>query len=487
MNRDLAGRCTHAVHVVTPTGQVLSAGRASLYVLGVLGWRRLAALLSIRPLLWFVEGAYGLVASHRRFVSQFVSRPQCVRGSDPAQSDARSDIRLQRLKLILGLALVAGFLLTPKLWVSTRSYPLMPVSALLPEIPFPFDYPLFVAMVALAGTVTLLRNPRASFAVLFVVAGSLSLLDQSRWQPWFYQYLLMLASLALWHWHRRSDSGETPLNTCRLVVCGVYVWSGLHKLNRSFISVGFPWFLQGFPGLHGGALKLASLLGVTVPIIEAGIGLGLLTTRWRRPAIILAILMHTFILTVLGPLGHNVDQPVWPWNLAMIALVVTLFRDTPNVRAVQILWPKYRLLHVCTLILIGILPALSFVQLWDSYLSFSLFGDVKVAHIQVSEKLRNSLPSSLSVYVTNDQNGRYSFDYHRWGVSETHVPVYPETRIYKRIARLTCRYATTPSDVELTIGQRSLSEALKNLAQFRFKSSLQTRTRYDCESLGSYE
>ena len=74
MSADLRERCARAGHVVTPDGAVLSAGRASLYVLGTIGWRRSAALLSAPPLVWLVELGYRFVARHRGTLGRWLFR-----------------------------------------------------------------------------------------------------------------------------------------------------------------------------------------------------------------------------------------------------------------------------------------------------------------------------------------------------------------------------------------------------------------------------
>ena len=66
--------CAHAVHVVTPDGQVLRAGRAVLYIVGRLGHAALARVLAVPPLLWGVEFAYFVVARNRRLFSRVLFR-----------------------------------------------------------------------------------------------------------------------------------------------------------------------------------------------------------------------------------------------------------------------------------------------------------------------------------------------------------------------------------------------------------------------------
>jgi predicted DCC family thiol-disulfide oxidoreductase YuxK len=74
MTPDLAAACERAMHVVKTDGTILRAGRAALYVLGAIGWRRRARVLSWPPLVWFVELGYFIVARNRRFFSRFLFR-----------------------------------------------------------------------------------------------------------------------------------------------------------------------------------------------------------------------------------------------------------------------------------------------------------------------------------------------------------------------------------------------------------------------------
>jgi predicted DCC family thiol-disulfide oxidoreductase YuxK len=62
------------VHVVTADGEVLSAGKAWLFVLDQIGYRRTAAVLSLPPLSWIVELGYRIVAHNRRFFARFLFR-----------------------------------------------------------------------------------------------------------------------------------------------------------------------------------------------------------------------------------------------------------------------------------------------------------------------------------------------------------------------------------------------------------------------------
>lgn len=365
----------------------------------------------------------------------------------------------------------------------------MPVWTLAPTIPYPLDYVVFIALTVLLGTAAVVARPRGVLLAVLIIALGLSALDQSRWQPWVYQYVFMLGALALYYWKR--EPGGTPaaaLNTGRVIVASVYLWSGLHKLNRSFVTGTFSWFLEGIFTIPPGMSGYVPWLGAGAALLEVGIGVGLLMPRWRRAAIIAAIPMHLLILVSLGPLGHNLDRGVWPWNLAMIACNIVLFGNTAFLRPRQILSPKNGRYHVAVLVLFSGLPAFSFVHLWDSYLSFTLFSaDATRARIYVSDGVRRDLPADVRGYVRKDEQGRNLLEHGVWAMDEMNVPPYPETRIYRRLALFVCRYAKAPGEVELVTEQRSLAAVLRSIVRLRLEPTFQTTRRYDCGSLTGRE
>lgn len=72
MTPELRRACARAVHAVTPEGRILRAGRASLHVLGRLGWPRTAAVLARRPWIWIVELGYSFVARNRGWIGRWL-------------------------------------------------------------------------------------------------------------------------------------------------------------------------------------------------------------------------------------------------------------------------------------------------------------------------------------------------------------------------------------------------------------------------------
>ncbi len=72
MTPALREACKRALHAVTSSGTILSAGRATLFVWEQLGHPASARALRIPPLIWAVELGYRIVANNRTFFSRLL-------------------------------------------------------------------------------------------------------------------------------------------------------------------------------------------------------------------------------------------------------------------------------------------------------------------------------------------------------------------------------------------------------------------------------
>ncbi len=318
---------------------------------------------------------------------------------------------------------------------STRTYPLTPVWDLVPPLPYPADYALFGLFVALAASVGIARGRALGWlaAVFLIVATLLVLGDVSRLQPWLYQYSFMLLALCLYGWSRLD--APDALNACRLIVVATYFWSGLQKANAGFFEITYPWLVgpltERLPDWAGSALLSGAY---AVPIVEAAIGVGLLTRRFRKLAAAGAILMHAFIMVCVGPWGNDYNAVVWPWNFAMVALVLVLFWQPPDEPSPSSILVPYRnlfspgfALRVAVLVLFAFMPLFSFFGLWDSYLSSSLYsGASKRAYVMEWDG------SDWQTTRIGDLAER-----------ELNAPAYPEERVFQSVfAQRWCEVGT---------------------------------------------
>jgi hypothetical protein len=343
-------------------------------------------------------------------------------------------MELKILRTSLGLAMAAGLLLSPKLWLTQRSYPLVPIADWLPAIPAPLDAVLYWLLIALTIVGICSQLAIKVFVVLFF---AVSLGDQTRWQPWVYQYFWMLFALGF-------CSRDSALNACRFILVATYVWSGVQKYNASFTADGFPWvtapLVELAPPSWQGFLKAQ---GWTAALAECAIGLMLLIPRLRLAGLALAIILHIGLLVCLGPWGHDWNEIVWPWNAAMIAFDLALFASCRPVSALAILTPSRGTAIVA--LLFGIMPLASFFGAWDSYLSAALYsGNTIQSSVILDDAALAKLPPEVSALA----NGR-EINLSAWTLQELHVPSYPARRVSRGVAlKLT---ELSPSPVILVI------------------------------------
>jgi hypothetical protein len=110
------------------------------------------------------------------------------------------------------------------------------------------------------------------------------------------------------------------------------------------------------------------------------------------------------------------------------------------------------------LLLFGIAPILSFFNLWDGYLSSALYSGLRnTAHIYVTDALKDRLPKEILPHIySSNKPGTSILILQEWSMGELNVPIYPEPRIYKNLARYICTYVHDPSEMKLWIKQTNV-------------------------------
>src|SRR5439155_13636670 len=137
------------------------------------------------------------------------------------------------------------------------------------------------------------------------------------------------------------------------------------------------WFVAPAEHWHLPSWVMEALRGAvtTAPYVELAIGLALWIPALRYAAITSALLIHAAALLFLGPLGRNYNWIVWPWNLAMIALVLVLFTGQRPGMAKTLRELRCSRPALVVTILYSLLPILSYFGWWDSGFSFTLYAE----------------------------------------------------------------------------------------------------------------
>lgn len=425
------------IHVIGPDGKVYKNAEAILKILEEYPrWRFLVKIGGLPIIRQLLPVGYKFIAANRHFIF------------GPAG-------RIFWFKIIVVAGLISGLLLSVKLWAGPRFFPLVPVLDNLPAIPPVFGMGLFVLWLGLLTGILISPKPQKLIFGVLAIAAVLAFSDQMRWQPWFYHYFFMLAALGFFTWESSdTEKQRAILNTSRLIVASVYFFSGLQKMNPDFIgniprSIIFGPFLRLF---SDSPPVFIFLFGVTIPILEGGIGLGLLTKKFRKPALVLALLMHAIIFLNLGPLGQNWNSIIWPWNVALIFLATALFWRADDFSLQDVIWVRSFPFQKLIFLLFAVMPVFSFFNLWDSYLSSTLYSrNTNTAQIYIENSLKERLPTEIQRYTARINGDRYMLDLLHWSLDELNVPPYPETRIYKGIVRNLCKYTVNSGDIVLVV------------------------------------
>lgn len=403
---------------------------------------------------------------------------------------AHTDRRTIWLRTTLLAATLLGLIASAPVWTNTRTFPLLPIFSGFPILPAPWDNCLYATMLGSLIVAPWFYRP----AIITFLATSFFAYcgDQNRGQPWLYMYWVMLL-LSLFP----KPSAHAA---CRVAIATVYLWGGIQKLNTRFFAVTPEWFVKPAADNWHWPPVLVDLLKLSVkaaPFIEIAIALLLWFPKFRRVAFILTILTHAFALVFLGPWGHNYNWVVWPWNLAMIALVLGLFaqgktfernvaaatdvsklkpdiksKKSPKPAANTVTFAGFRKTFLelrrsrtalTLVVLYGLLPILSYSGRWDSYFSFSLYSEnLAVANIFVTENFRDNLPPHLKMYAEKfpqaydpERQGPLTFSFTAWAYEEMHVPSISEPRNFVIVYRALLPYAKKPEDLRMIIGPRS--------------------------------
>jgi hypothetical protein len=376
------------------------------------------------------------------------------------------DRRLAWLRLILLISCGVTMLACRPLWLNSRVFPVLPITPGFPILPSPWDKCFFAAMLLML--VLAFWFYRAAVKMFLVASLFAFCEDQNRGQPWFYMYWVMLL-LTLW-------PDPIALAASRCATSAVYIWSGFQKCSPHFFHGEPAWFVGPAANWHLPALVVDLLRWAvaTAPFVELGIGLALWSTRLRHAAITAVLLVHGTALLFLGPLGHNYNLVVWPWNLSMIALVCVLFAQgksqpkagaqaDPVPRLSQSIADLRQSRTAATLVaLYSLLPILSYLGLWDSYFSFALYSEnAATANIFITQSFADRLSPDIRAFVRPfpraydpQFQGPLVLAYNAWCYRELHVPFIPEPRVYRAMFRYLRAYSRAPGDLRLIIGPR---------------------------------
>lgn len=324
----------------------------------------------------------------------------------------------------LGFSFGLSKLLSFRLWLTDRSFPLLPIADFTASFPNWLHTGLFaLSMVCL---LLLIIKPDKRILIILLVTETISCLaDWNRLQPWEYFFLFLLLAATL------NRTAQQQAKHWTWIISGLYFYSGFYKIDPGFVYNSFQnLILIKFLGMTKVPAWLLTF-GYLPGILEMLAGIGLLFTKSVKVSAWFLISMHILILLVLGPLGVNQNNVVWPWNVFMIYMLWIILVKPIHAS----LKPELRLQDAVVILAWWIMPVFHMFGYWDAYLSGALYGG-KAGQLYICPADRSCFPVSTAAVLQRAKNipCESAVSVYRWAMSEMNIVPYPSKKCYKMLA-----------------------------------------------------
>lgn len=419
-------------------------------------------------------------------------------GLKPPSNEAAETVatRLRQTTAAFTLLLLAC---TWRLWTPQDVYPRIPFFEELIGLP---EWVEIAAAIALAAGFLLACAPakrsriwKGGLALALIGGSLLILLDQHRLQPWAWLALLIAVSLLFM-------SADRSIVWLRVLVIGVYLHSGLSKLDYSFLHTHGPELIDALLApfdltlekLNGTAKAFITML---LPAGELLIAFGLWTRRFRRPAIWLSILMHVLLLLALGPWGLNHKPAVLVWNVQFIVQNVLLFGrartadESSDViagersSAIRRVGYAVGIFVIATATLLPFLEPFGWFDHWPAWALYVSRPERVTASVHVLS--REKLPPEVREQTDPPRRLWCRVHLDRWSLEAVDAPIYPQGRYRIAVALALAEEAELGDAIRIVVetpagrftGQRLRREirGIKALRKEAARYTLNTKPR----------
>lgn len=336
--------------------------------------------------------------------------------------------------MVVALGLLFSVLSSYNLWAGQRWFPVFP---LIDGFTIPYVYGYLLMGIEVVLLVLLLIGSGTRTVIFFILALNLLfiLLDQNRLQSWFIIYNSFLLVLFFYNWRIDNvNNYNSFFIILQLCFSAVYVFSGIQKINPTFINETYPLFIKSLGAFFSERqMTVLYKTGYVIPVYEILLGFVLLIKHFRFIAIPMVLILHVSIVVLGGVLGSSSNAAVWPWNLAMICFALLLFsgKTTERYFSPSHLFKMPVFYFIMTLF--WVLPVFSLFNKQETYLSFSQYSNSNLqSKIILNEHAYANLPLYIRHFVEKERN-EYVLLPDEWCLKELNAPVYPERRILEGV------------------------------------------------------
>jgi hypothetical protein len=208
----------------------------------------------------------------------------------------------------------------------------------------------------------------------------------------------------------------------------MYLFSGLHKLNRGFLSSFWvDMVLMQYLGFSFNTILKYKLFfaGLIIPFLEIVFAGLLAFSKNKKRISYFLMLIHLTILIIIGPFGLDYNSVVWFWNIALICILLIVYN-----KPFKIDIKSFSVRNYYWLILWFLMPVLSFFGKWYQYFSFNLYsgkGEKMYVCFSSKEKMHPEFGE-----ITGNKDLQ-CINLQKWAMNEIKSVPIPEKEIYLKI------------------------------------------------------
>jgi hypothetical protein len=346
---------------------------------------------------------------------------------------------IELFRRVWAASALALFAATWKLWTPQQDFPQVPIFAPFGQLPALVDWIAFASVVASTGVLlrapTLDKLPRRALALFIVATTLLLLINQHRFQPWAYQFLIIATVLA-------TAEPAKAFRYLRWLTISIYVWSAWSKCDVTFahnLGQQLASALVGWADFQNWPTTPRLLFAAAFPIAEFSIALALSFAPSRRYGVWASVLLHLLLLIALGPFGLHHKPGVLLWNIYFIAQNLILFQNVPAATTqVAPDAPQQPRAAIIGLVAAAILWPL--VESWnycDHWPAWSVYAPrVERTSLFIHRSERDRLPLSAQPFLEPalDDDNWFQLRLDRWSLEALDVPLYPQNRFQIAVA-----------------------------------------------------
>ncbi|GAB7256640.1 MauE/DoxX family redox-associated membrane protein [Polaribacter sp. OB-PA-B3] len=357
-------------------------------------------------------------------------------------SNITNEQKVNYVRILAVLGVLVLMIYAPKLWITTKVFPVIPLFDWFPIPTNPLDY-ILAGSFFLLQIVYIFQNKRWQGLLILALYIYLSLVDQNRLQPYFYQSFLTILAIEVFP---KKTNYKKVLYAVILVFFATYFWSGIQKVNGEF-------YIQWLSALEKHFSFLPHILleyfTYAVPWLEASMGVLLLFNKTRKFAVLFILLMHATITFLLFYLGYGYN--VVPWNIQNMLSVFIIFWSLNTINFSDFFIKFFNKQKAVILVFTMLLPlANNLTGFYDNLLSFHFFtADLNYYNIILSEELEDNLPEHIQDFYRY-KNGKAYLNMNEWAQYDNKVLFYPEERIINYMNSYLKSYAKNPNQEGLT-------------------------------------